>query len=369
MNQLRIGIIGVGFIGQQHIEAIRRIPSAKVVAVCSRDPLIAAKAGKDWNVNKIYTNWRELLKDGEIDVVHNCTPNAMHDQINQETILTGRHIYSEKPLSSSALKAREVLNLAIKHGVAHGLNHQYRMNAAVQEMRALVSKREFGGPLLVFGHYLQESASMRTDWNRKMENTGMARALNDIGIHWVDTACCVLGQPVHEVMADLFIHHPYREDTQNNIHKMDTEDTGMVLLHFADGTPGQMITSKATSGHKNDLMLNVACERSSIRWQQEMPDKLVVSGRDVGSCSMHMNPKTCQRETLPYITAPMGHVMGWPDALRNAIRAYYESILRDTYKQGNQCYATFRDGFHGMAFVEACLKSHISREWVEVEAL
>ena len=77
--------------------------------------------------------------------------------------------------------------------MALGLNHQYRMNAAVQEMKARFAHGLPGRPLMLWGRYLQESASQETDWSPKMENTGIARCINDIGIHWVDTACTVLG--------------------------------------------------------------------------------------------------------------------------------------------------------------------------------
>ena len=367
MKKLKIGIIGLGFIGPQHIDGLRRVPGVEVAAVCDRDTEILKTVQTHYDVPMYCTDWRELIADPALDVIHNCTPHAMHDEINRAAILAGKHIYCEKPLSNSAAQARAIWQLAVEKGVAHGLNHQYRMNAPVQEMKARLQNGLAGRPLLAYGQYLQESASQATDWSSRMENTGIARTINDIGIHWLDTACCVLGQPVVSVMADLTIHHPVRTDAQGRQHTMDTEDTALILMRFADGMPGSLVVSKAANGHKNDLQLAVECENYSMEWSQENPDRFTAGIKGVGTETVYMNPCTCQMETRPYITTPMGHVMGWCDALHNALERYYGSIFSNSYKTGKQPYATFEDGFKGMAFVEACIRSHQLRSWVEVE--
>ncbi len=368
MKKIRIGVVGLGFIGFQHMDALRRIPAVELTAVCdaNRDNLLAAQTRFD--PPKAYADWRELLVDPQIDAVHNCTPNALHDDINLAALQAGKHVYCEKPLSSSAAQARAVWQLAVDKGLAHGLNHQYRLNAPVQEMRARFLNGLAGRPLMIFGQYLQESGSRVTDWSHRMVNTGIARTINDIGIHWMDTACCVLGQPVASVMADLTTHYPIRTDAQGP-HTVDTEDTACVLMRFADGTPGSLIVSKAANGHKNDLRLTMACENYAMEWVQEEPDRLTLGLKEVGFETVYMNPAVCQPETRRYITTPMGHVMGWTDALHNAVEVFYASVLDGSYRSAEQPYATFADGFRGMAFTEACIKSSRTKQWTDVEAL
>ena len=341
----------------------------EVAAVCDFNAANLEAARARFGVSKAYADWRELIADHEIDAVHNCTPNALHDEINLAALHAGKHVYCEKPLSASAAGARAVWRLAVEKGLAHGLNHQYRLNAPVQEMRARFVKGLAGRPLFVFGHYLQESGSRQTDWSHRMENTGVARAVNDIGVHWLDTACCVLGQPVVSVMADLTTHYPERVDAQGATHAMDTEDTALVLMRFADGTPGSLVISKAANGHKNDLYLAVECENYGMEWAQEEPDRLILGVKGTGFETVYMNPRSCQPEALPCITTPMGHVMGWPDALRNAVERFYASVADGSYQNAQQPYSTFADGFQGMAFTEACIKSSRTRQWTEVEQL
>ncbi len=367
MEKLRTGVIGLGFIGMQHVDAIMRVPQTRLTAVCGVNAEEARAVSERYGIEKYYGSWREMIADPDIDVIHNCTPNALHDEINRAAILAGKHVYGEKPLSESAAQAREMTLLAREHGVAAGLNHQYRLNAAVVEMRARFMSGKAGRPLAMSGCYLQESASREDDWNGKMENTGVARALNDIGIHWVDTASFVLGQPVAEVMADIYTHYPTRIGEDGSRHEMHTEDSAFVLLRFADGTPGQLAVSKAANGHKNDLRLDLWCENYSMAWEQETPDRLIVGEKGVGTETVYMNPRLCMEETRPFITAPMGHAMGWPDALRNAVQAFYTSIADGSFRNETQRYATFRDGFAGMAFVEACLRSARDKRWTEVE--
>ncbi len=364
MKTYRAAVIGLGFIGPMHLDALRRVPQAEVTALCDTDPRAVLPLAERFHA-KAYTDWRDAVKDPEVDVIHNCLPPALHDEVNREAIENGKHIYCEKPLSLTAQNARMIALLAQERGVRAGLNHQYRMNAAVQEMRLRVLKGLTGRVLAVNGCYLQESAARHDDWSTRMANTGIARAISDIGTHWADTAECVLGQPITRVFADLHTHYPVRTDDQGGRHEMDTEDTGFIIVRFADGTPGQVAVSKSACGHKNDLQLDVWAENYSITWQQEIPDRLILGRKDTGFETFYMNKRTCLEETKKYITAPTGHMMGWPDALKNAVQAFYDSLEDESGAETP--YADLRDGFRHLAFVEACVKSSREKKWVEVE--
>lgn len=369
MKPLRAAVIGLGFIGPQHVDAIRRVPFALPVALCDTNADHVRAACEQCGVSRGETSWQALLSDPDIDVIHNCTPNAMHDEINRQALLCGKHVYSEKPLSMSRAAAHELYKLAGERKLAAGLNHQYRMNAAVQEMRARLSRGLAGRPLMATGCYLQESASRETDWSHRMENTGVSRTVADIGVHWADTACAVLGEPITEVFADFYTHYPSRVDANGSRHPMTTEDTAFILVRFQSGLPGQLIVSKAANGHKNDLQLNIWCEEYGMEWRQELPDRLILGKKEIGFETVYMNPRTCQEEVRPYVTTPMGHVMGWPDALRNSVTAFYNAIADGSYLSGSMQCASFRDGVLGMAFIEACARSSRERRWVEVEQL
>ncbi len=363
MKRYRAAVIGLGFIGPLHLDALSRVPEAQIAAVCDRDRALTDQYAALYGV-KGYDSWRELVVDPGIDVVHNCLPVALHDEVNEAVLKAGKRLYCEKPLSLTAEGAARVARLADEKGLRCGLNHQYRMNAAVQEMRSRVRAGLPGRILAVNGCYLQESASRGDDWSSRMENTGPTRAIGDIGTHWADTAVSVLGQPIKAVFASLHTHFPERTDAEGKVHTVETEDSAFILVRFADGTPGQLTVSKAANGHKNDLRLDVWGENYSMAWAQEEPDRLTVGLKGVGFETVYMNPKTCREDVRPYITAPMGHVMGWPDALRNAVRAYYRS-LGDSISEVP--YATLWDGVDRLRFAEACVASDRLGRWVEVQ--
>lgn len=253
--------------------------------------------------------------------------------------------------------------------VAHGVNFQYRLNAAVQEIKENIQKGEYGRPLFIRGHYLQESQCKMTDYSKRMiRETSPARALADIGSHLADIICCVMGKPIKSVFADMHTHHPYRIDpeTGNKI-EIHSDDTTSVMFRLADGTPGIFIVSKVCSGHKNDLFFAVDTDEYEVRWNQQLPDRIYISGRETGNAEIFMNPKYSKTFAKKYITLPAGHVMGWPEALKNNIQAFYEVIRAETFTQENQPYATFKDGWHTNLFIDACVESNIKKQWVDIE--
>jgi len=369
VKSLNVGIIGIGFIGPHHIDAIRRIPGAKIGAICDPDEEVLRTARERYCIEQGYLDWRDLLADTQLDVIHNCTPNHIHDPVNRLAIQSGKHIYAEKPLSLSAQSAKELWQSAVAANVAHAVNYQYRMNAAVQEMRARIRSGESGRTLFVRGQYLQESHARKTDYTRRLiPETSPARAIADIGSHWVDTACCALGMPVTAVFADMHTHHPIRIDPQTgNPIAISSDDTTAVLLRFVDGTPGMMLASKVASGHKNDLVVTVDGELCEYSWEQQLPDRLYIGRREAENGELFMNRVGVLPSSLPYISTPGGHVMGWSDALRNSISAFYCAIWENSYQHRAQPYATFEDGWRANVFIEGCIRSSQEHRWIELD--
>ena len=107
MARIKVGIIGMGFIGVSHIDAIRRIGFAELVAVADVNYELAKKKAEEYYIPKCYQTVEELLEDEEIQVVHNCTPNNLHLEINEKIIKAGKHIFSEKLLQKPVKNLQE----------------------------------------------------------------------------------------------------------------------------------------------------------------------------------------------------------------------------------------------------------------------
>lgn len=365
MKKTRVGVVGMGMIGRAHMDALRRIPQVEVAAIVEPMEEAAREAALQFDIPHWYTDAYALIASGRIDALHNCTPNALHDDINRAAIDAGLHIYAEKPLSNTAADAREIWGRAEMRGIVHACNYQYRMNAAVQEMRVR-ARRDMGRVFLISGHYHQQSGLYDTDFGWRMTEGGLSCGLSDIGTHWVDTARCITGLEPLRVLASMQTIHPQRTKPDGTRIDVRTDDLSSVLIDFEGGVQGALTVSKVSAGHMNDLALGVDGQQFSLYWQQESATRLTVGYKGAPNLSIEMAPQLADPSVRPLVRMPGGHSMGWYDALLASVGDFYAAVRGDIAREAMRC-ATFADGFAGMAFVEACLKSSRTDAWADVE--
>lgn len=372
---IEIGVIGTGFIGRQHIEAIRRIPHLRVAAIVDADASRAKAVSEELGVEKWYADYHDLLNDRKIDAIHNCTPTAFHFTINKEALLKGKHVYCEKPLALSAEESEELCRLAAKSGMAAGVNFNYRHNAIVQEMRQRIRNGETGRTLMLTGQYLQDWLLYDTDFDWRLDSKmgGISRAVADVGSHLFDTAQFVLEKRIASVYAQLLTVHPVRKrripngpaGEYENV-RVCSEDAAFILGRFEDGTLFNFTLSQVTAGMKNGLSLTVSGSSEALEWNQQRPDLLKIGHRDTPNEVLYADPKYFTDGAKRYASLPAGHALGWHDAFTNAIQSFYQSILSGAYREGQQNYATFETGHAIMRLIDACLTSNENRQWVDL---
>ncbi|RBW69685.1 Gfo/Idh/MocA family protein [Bacillus taeanensis] len=384
MNKVKVGIIGTGFIGPTHIEAIRRLGFVEVVGLAESTQEAAEQKAAELGIPKAYGDYRDMLKDDEIQVVHNCTPNHLHFAINKEIILAGKHVVSEKPLAMSSEESAELLELAKKHNVVHGVNFNYRQFPILKQLETMVKNNEIGKVNLVHGSYLQDWLLFETDYNWRLapEVGGKSRAIADIGSHWCDTVQYVTGKKIVEVFADLATVVPVRkkptaasatfggqasaEESYEDV-AINTEDYASVLVRFNDGTKGVFTVSQVSAGRKNRLDFEINGSKSSAYWNQEEPEKLWIGHRDKANEVLLANPALFSDEAKASIHHPGGHNEGWPDALKNMMLNFYTFVRDGKDPHTDQAnFATFEDGHLSMCITDAILESHETQKWVKV---
>ncbi|KLU60604.1 glucose-6-phosphate 3-dehydrogenase [Peptococcaceae bacterium CEB3] len=403
MESLKVGVIGTGFIGPVHVEAIRRLGHVEVTAIAGVDQASADRAAGELGIPKAYADYRELLEDTEIVAVHNCTPNHLHYKVNRDSILAGKHLLSEKPLALSSSETSELLHLAETRGIVHGVNFNYRQYPLVQHLRSLIRSGELGAVRLIRGNYLQDWLSEDTDYNWRIEPQfgGPLRAAADIGSHWLDLVQHITGQRITEVFADLATVLPVRkrpiderltfsqaqgtggtENGKDNFErvKVETEDYATLLLHFNGGAVGTVTVSQVTPGRKNHLVCEIDCSNSSVYWSQEESEKVWIGHRNRANELLMADPLLLGKDVMDYIHYPGGHNQGWPDALTNMMRQFYREVIQREQK-GNRTaessrssgepgqFATFADGHRLQCVLEAVLDSHRTRRWAKVSYL
>lgn len=385
MNRIRIGIIGMGYIGVSHIEACRRIGFVEVVAVADTNYALARAKADEYNIPKCYATVEELLADPDIDSVHDCTPNFLHTEINEKIIRSGKHIFSEKPLARSSAETAKVVSLLKEYpDTVAGVNFNYRMNPQLQEMKARIQSGESGKVYLVHGSYLQDWLLYDTDYNWRIEPEvgGPSRCIADIGSHWMDSVQNITGSKITEVFADLVTVFPTRKKAKTQVETfshndgeieyeevpVSTEDWGAVMIRFDNGASGVFCASEVSAGRGCYINIEVDCAKKSFEWNQQRCDELWVGSRDGANCLELRNPNSLSPDAKAYTYLAKGHPEGWNDAFKNNFTAFY-TFIRDGKKLGRDKpdFATFEEADYIVRLTEAILESNRTKKWVSVK--
>lgn len=379
MKKLRVGLIGIGYIGVAHVTAIRRCGCAELYAVADTNKELLMRRKEELGLERVYDDVDKMIADSNIDVIHDCTPNHMHLALNKKIIMAGKHIFSEKPVAASAKESAELLEILKGYPeIVAGVNHNYRMNVMVQDMKHKVAKGEIGQPRLVYGSYLLDWLLYDTDYDWRLEKkfAGMSRAIADVGTHWMDTAQTVVGSRIIEVMANLetmlpIRKRPVKDNKTGEItyeeYEIDTEDYGAVFVRFENGAFGLYHVSQISPGKKCHLDLTVDGEQSSLYWSQEEADRLWIGHRGKGNEYVFRDPKMLDQESLQYTYMPAGHPEGWNDAVYNNIHAFYKYILAGKrLSKDKPDFATFEECHYLNRLTEAILKSNKEKRWISL---
>src|SRR5713226_2954689 len=199
-----MGLVGPGFVGAHHIDAVRRLGFVDVVAIAASSEASARKKADALGVAKAYGSYEALVADPDVHVVHNTTPNYLHVPVILAALARRKHVISDKPLAMTAGDARRLLDAASDAGVVHAVTCNYRGNPLVQQAREMIAGGELGDVHFIHGAYLQDWLLQPTDfsWRLEPEKGGPTSAVGDIGSHWCDLAQHVVGQRIVEVLAD-----------------------------------------------------------------------------------------------------------------------------------------------------------------------
>lgn len=384
MSKIKAGIIGMGYISVSHIDCIHRVGNVELVAVSDVNLQLAKTKAQIYGIPKYYATVEELVEDPEIQVVHNCTPNNLHKEVNEKVLKAGKHLFSEKPLAKDSAESQSLVQLLNKcPSLVAGINFNYRMNPLVQEIKARIQTGEIGTPKLIHGSYLQDWLLFETDYNWRVDPqvSGASRCIADIGSHWMDLVQVVTGTRITEVCADLVTTIPVRKKPIGQVEafavnqnkdfepvKVTTEDYGAVLFKMENGAHGVFYVSEVSAGRKCFLNVEIDGSKSSIYWNQENADQMWSGHRDKPNCLEMRNPNLMIESTKKFTSLAAGHPEGWNDAMTNNIRAFYRFIFDKKRLGKDQCdFATFEDGHYIMKLIEAILLSNKTKRWVKVE--
>src|SRR4051812_8232881 len=369
MKTIRTAILGTGFMGRVHLEAVRRVESVEAVAMFGRSEESARRVASGFSISRFTTDYRQLLSDRSIDAVHICTPNAQHFNMAKEALLAGKHVLCEKPLTTTVAESEELVSLAARQGLRNCVCHNLRYYPMVQQMRWLREAGDLGDILVVQGTYSQDWLLYDTDWNWRVEtkSAGASRCMGDIGSHYFDMAEHVTGLRVSSLCADLQTFHRTRKQPKHSVetfaNKMmgpedyietpvDTEDFGAVVFRMGERTRGCMTASQVSAGRKNGFNLEVYGSKASVAWNQERPDELWSGRRDEANQIFIKDPSLLKPQARAYADLPGGHSEGYDDTFKQVFRRFYASLVAPG---GPIEYPQFADGLRQLTILDGVL--------------
>jgi predicted dehydrogenase len=378
----KVAVIGLGFMGRTHIQALRRL-GVEVHGVAGIDEDEARKAASELSIPRWYRSFEEAIADPEVKAIHLCTPNNLHFPQAKLALEAGKHVLCEKPLAMTSAESLILSELASKKGLITAVNYNLRFYPICQEAQARISAGDLGSPYLIHGAYLQDWLFLKTDWNWRLEpdQGGTLRVVADIGTHWMDMVTYLTGLKITEVFADFSTVHPTRLQPEGNIETyagkieknistkevpIHTEDVAVILFRFDNGALGNVSLSQVSAGRKNFFWFEISGSKSAFHWEQENPNELWIGYRDQPNQVLAKDPSLFHPEARALTGFPGGHAEGYPDTFVQVFRQFYGAIVSGKMPETGQ-FATFEDGHHEMLLCEAIQKSALEKHWVKVD--
>ncbi len=380
-------VVGTGFIGPVHIEALRRL-GRNVAGVLGSSLEKGQQLANKLRLPKAYATMQELLEDKSVRVVHLTSPNQFHYKQCLQVLDAGKHLVCEKPLAMNSDESADLVRRAAMTSLVAAVNYNVRFYPLCLESRRRIQEQQIGEIYHITGSYLQDWLLYDTDFNWRVlaSEGGELRAVADIGTHWLDLISYVTGLKVESVLADLHTVHPARKsftgsnETFSNVQTdrpyslipIDTEDYGNILVRFHGGAKASFTVSQVNAGRKNCIRFEIAGAKGSLAWNSEEPNLLNIGYRDQANANLTRDPSLLAPDVRGFADYPGGHNEGFPDTFKQLYKAIYAEIdLREEGKSSPKSvpfpYPTFEDGHREILFCEAVLKSHREQRWVKLE--
>ena len=376
---LKAAVIGLGFVGRAHLEALRR-RGIGIAGVLQSSAERTAKAVLEAGVVHGYQSLAELAADPSVDVAHICTPNHLHREMAQALLAAGKHVICEKPLAMNTAEGRTLVQAANQNHRVAAVAYNLRYYPLCQEARVRIQQGAIGEPRLVHGGFLQDWLLFPSDWNWRLEPElgGSLRAISDIGTHWLDLATWLTGRKVTEVCADLATVIPVRQKPRGRVEtfqksqaegfddvRIQTDDYGSVLLHFEANTRGVMTVSQVSAGRKARLWFEIDGSEGSLAWNSEEPNTLWLGRRQEPNGLLIKDPALMTPAARGFAAYPGGHTEGYPDTFAQLFKDVYGYIAAGNLI-AERPFPTFQTGLDELILCDAIAQSSKERRWVKI---
>jgi len=353
-RELRVAVIGYGFMGAVHSYAWRAARAAfdlgavPVLSVlCGRDSAaVAAKAGR-YGFAEAATDWRSVIQRADIDVIDVCTPGDSHMPITVAALEAGKHVLCEKPMANSVAEAEVMAGAAQKAAVAGTrsmVGFNYRRVPALALARRLVAEGRLGELRHVRGVYLQDwlaDPAAPLTWRMRREVAGTG-AIGDIAAHVIDLAQYLTGEKLAALSArarTFVTERPLPDGERRSFGGAPGENTGEVTVDDAVVLYGELgpalatfEATRAATGRKNSLRIELNGAKGSLAFDFEAMNELWVYDSSTDRSTSGFRRVLATEPDHPYISAwwPPGHGLGYDHTFTNEIADFVRAIVDGT---------------------------------------
>jgi len=385
MKEVRIGLVGLGFMGRTHSNAWLKVgkffkldATPVMQGVCGRLPTSRLQEfSANWGWKSTETDYRKFVAREDIDIVDIVTPNNVHCKIAVAAAKAGKHIICEKPLAMNVAECKEMIAAVKKAGVKHMVFHNYRRCPAIGLARQIIEEGRLGRLFHIRACYLQDwiiDPKFPLVWRLQKQISGSG-AHGDLNAHIIDLARYLVGE-FSEVcgMTETFIkERPLVAAIDGKLGaaagkgtgKVTVDDACLFLARFENGVIGTFEATRFAQGRKNQNKLEINGEKGTICFNFERMNELeYFSQDDPPHLRGFRTILATEPAHHPYIKAwwPPGHLIGYEHTFVHGAADFLQAVVNNgTIKPD------FEDGLRNQEVLDAVLESAAKKTWVKVK--
>ncbi len=379
MTDLRIGLIGYGFMGRAHSNAYKHVSSffpelqykPVLQAVCGRNKENASAFADQWGYASVETDYNALLDRDDIDAVDICVPNDRHREIALAAAAKGKMILCEKPLAMNTAESEEMADAVEKAGVANTVWYNYRRVPAVSLAKAIIDSGKLGKIYHYRSNFLQDWCISEdvpqggaSTWRLEAASAGSG-VTGDLLAHCIDTALWLNGGVANvTAMTETFVKERMHVETGKK-EAVGIDDACAFLCHFKNGSLGLFESTRYACGYKALYTLEINGANASIRWDLHDLHRLEYFDHDDdgpvrGWRSIHVSDHGGDHPYMERWWVP-GLQIGYEHSFIHQCADFLAAL-----EKNEACAPTFRDAVETQKVCDAVLKSASEKSWIEI---
>ena len=374
MKEIGVGVIGTGFMGKAHSIAYSASASVfgtglrpRLEVVCDLSPERAQTRATDLGFSRYSSDWHEVINDPAVELISVCTPNDTHAEISIAALKAGKHVWCEKPMSTSLADSTAMREMAASSAAKTIIGYNYTKNPAVTHARRLIEEGRIGRVSGFFCRYdVDNEADGNRPWSWRMSRDKSGTGANgDVLSHVISVGHYLTGSVISKVVGDIAIIHPQRADeadpaTQKTV---DNDDMVSALVSFENGVKGHIGASRVTWGRKCGLRWEVHGTEGTILYDQERLNELKLFTRDADTATDGFRTILTGPPHPPYsaFLPNGGHSLGYMDVKICELHELLVAIESD-----GPVWPNFDDGLAIENVMDAVDRSALSGQWVDV---